>query len=826
MSFAGDLQLSGNNSHINFASNPQDKFNKTQLLEVRIDSSGNYWVNALPYFDAGKPGDDGDDIDAFAFASTPPVIWAPTQHNFVGGTTTPINTLKFADVDSAGNVTVVLSVANNTVGTFAATSGSGVVATSSNANATLQLVGTIAAINAYLAANNVSYTKIAGGANTVRVAIMDNAGGSDAETFTINTPTVAGTTGNNDNVSFPANNVFNLNNASVSSLAGNGDTITTAWNHVAGSATTYSDGAGNNDLVRVVFTPDQLNEVLGSSASAIAGFFDGTPTTGLDLDASSWNAVVGATQFDDADIALAVPRATNNVIALDTWEGVLDQASTTVGTGSADLMIGTAGGQTLSGGNGADLLAAFHTGANTLNGEAGNDLLLGGDAGDTLSGGANNDTLAGAKGADTFAWGSEALSAGNADTIADYDFTEGDKIDLQSLVAASLTATTVSSFARVQGSGNNLLVQVDTNGATGGANFVTAYTLLGANTNGADPVRVTFGSGEDFVFTDGGGAFAAADPIVLDLGAPGFSFSQIGNGVQFDADADGVLDQMAWTSGGDGILAYDVDGSGSIDNGTEIFSPYFADGGHASGLVALATLDGNGDGRIDSADDDFGSLKIWQDFSHDGVSDEGELTSLADHGISGINLNAVSVDGQIDGQQLLAEGTFDYANGTTGAFVEIALGAEFGAAINQSLIGGPGHDTLTGGPGRDYMLGGEGNDTLNAGSGNDVIAYQFANEGGDLIQGFNVQADTLQISASGFGGLLVAGQQLVAGVTFITGTTPEVLPDTDGTGAFLYDNDGQDLLWDADGSGSDPAEQIAHFDTTVNLAADHFDIVT
>ena len=69
-----------------------------------------------------------------------------------------------------------------------------------------------------------------------------------------------------------------------------------------------------------------------------------------------------------------------------------------------------------------------------------------------------------------------------------------------------------------------------------------------------------------------------ADPIVLDLGEPGLNFSSGENGVTFDINADGVADQMAWTAGEDGILALDLDGSGTIDNGTEIFSPWFAGG--------------------------------------------------------------------------------------------------------------------------------------------------------------------------------------------------------------------------------------------------------
>ena len=39
-------------------------------------------------------------------------------------------------------------------------------------------------------------------------------------------------------------------------------------------------------------------------------------------------------------------------------------------------------------------------------------------------------------------------------------------------------------------------------------------------------------------------------------------------------------------------------------------------------------------------------------------------TSLADLGITGIELDATPVDGDIDGQQVVAEGTFHYADGT------------------------------------------------------------------------------------------------------------------------------------------------------------------
>ena len=206
----------------------------------------------------------------------------------------------------------------------------------------------------------------------------------------------------------------------------------------------------------------------------------------------------------------------------------------------------------------------------------------------------------------------------------------------------------------------------DTNPGSNGMTVEHVMTLNG----------VGFGALDSANFT----SLTVADPIVLDLGEPGLNFSSGANGVQFDINADGAADQVAWTEGDDGILALDLDNSGTIDNGTEMFTPYFAGGNHASGVAALATLDDNADSMIDSSDASFGDLRVWQDLNHDGISDAGELASLEDHGIAGIDLNATPSDAEIDGQAVLSQGSFSYADGTTGTFVEVALDTALGEA--------------------------------------------------------------------------------------------------------------------------------------------------
>jgi serralysin len=94
--------------------------------------------------------------------------------------------------------------------------------------------------------------------------------------------------------------------------------------------------------------------------------------------------------------------------------------------------------------------------------------------------------------------------------------------------------------------------------------------------------------------------------------------------------------------------------------------------------------------------------------------------------------------------------------------------------------------------------------------------------GVDEIQGFSIVNDTLAVSASGFGGGLVAGQQLISGTNFFSGANPVA---TMAVGAFLHDTDDQLLSWDANGSAPDGVISIAHFNAAVALTPDDFAIL-
>jgi hypothetical protein len=135
-------------------------------------------------------------------------------------------------------------------------------------------------------------------------------------------------------------------------------------------------------------------------------------------------------------------------------------------------------------------------------------------------------------------------------------------------------------------------------------------------------------------------------PLVLDLGRRGFRFTSLGDGVLFDIDADGQMEQVAWTRDGvDGFLAFDRDGDGVISSGFELFGDATEqpDAQELNGFEALAVFDqvargGNQDGFIDSNDDVFQHLMVWRDVNSDGVSQPAELQRLSHVEVARINL--------------------------------------------------------------------------------------------------------------------------------------------------------------------------------------------
>ena len=163
------------------------------------------------------------------------------------------------------------------------------------------------------------------------------------------------------------------------------------------------------------------------------------------------------------------------------------------------------------------------------------------------------------------------------------------------------------------------------------------------------------------------------DPLILDLNGNGkIDLTSTSNGVHFDHNGDGVSHKSSWVSKEDGILVYDRNGNGNIDDGGELFGNFTQIKDKESnqrlakdGYEALKEFDSNNDGLIDKNDDKFKDLKIWQDANSNGISDEGELKSLDELGIASLSLNHNEVNEDLGGGNTLSlKGSYTKKDGT------------------------------------------------------------------------------------------------------------------------------------------------------------------
>ena len=144
---------------------------------------------------------------------------------------------------------------------------------------------------------------------------------------------------------------------------------------------------------------------------------------------------------------------------------------------------------------------------------------------------------------------------------------------------------------------------------------------------------------------------AKVDPLIFDLNGDGIRTTSLDDSTAyFDLDGDGFAEKVAWVGDGDGLLTLDRNGDGMVTNGQELFGDRtrLINGEYAtSGFEALREFDDNNDGKIDTKDNVYSKLKMWQDINHDGLSQPEELKSLVDLGIVSIGLES-TVTGAVD----------------------------------------------------------------------------------------------------------------------------------------------------------------------------------
>lgn len=175
----------------------------------------------------------------------------------------------------------------------------------------------------------------------------------------------------------------------------------------------------------------------------------------------------------------------------------------------------------------------------------------------------------------------------------------------------------------------------------------------------------SFASRTDINFKAGD---ALIDPLVINLKGSGASLGS--KSYEFDLDADGKMDRIAFTNAGSGFLALDKNKNGAVDNGKELFGPSMG-----NGFAELAMYDGDQNGWIDENDDIYQDLSIWM--REDGG--DPKLVALGQAGVGAIYLGHAETQFSLKDQandtlgQIRQSGIFLFENGTAGTIQHVDL---------------------------------------------------------------------------------------------------------------------------------------------------------
>jgi hypothetical protein len=172
-------------------------------------------------------------------------------------------------------------------------------------------------------------------------------------------------------------------------------------------------------------------------------------------------------------------------------------------------------------------------------------------------------------------------------------------------------------------------------------------------------------------------------PLVLSFdGAPVEYGTDAAHGFTVNGATSLVTD---WPTAKTPWLALDRDGSGSIEDGRELFgsmSPLAGGGAAANGFVALRELDESGDGQITADDPAFTRLLVWSDRDGDRRSAPGELASAASWELVSIELGYANLPRcDARGNCEVERASFRYRDAAgatrTGAVIDVHLAPQY-----------------------------------------------------------------------------------------------------------------------------------------------------
>ena len=136
---------------------------------------------------------------------------------------------------------------------------------------------------------------------------------------------------------------------------------------------------------------------------------------------------------------------------------------------------------------------------------------------------------------------------------------------------------------------------------------------------------------------------------------------------------------------------------------------------------------------------------------------------------------------------------------------------------DNKLTGRGGNDTIGGGVGNDYLVGLAGVDVLRGNAGADNFVFVTPEEGGDIIEDFEVGTDKILIVGATFPGELSGGNVAESDSQFAIGQA------TTAEHRFIYNNG--ELLFDSDGAGGSEALTLATLTGNPGLIAEDIIII-
>ncbi|MFA0145237.1 retention module-containing protein [Vibrio lentus] len=252
--------------------------------------------------------------------------------------------------------------------------------------------------------------------------------------------------------------------------------IDTASNYVRNITASQSVSASGIPLVGIIAALTDITEELTLHISDVPAGAQITSDVGsvTDLGGGVWVATADAIESLQAvglsqtpgSYTLKVEAVSEETDNNDTATSASIDLNLNIVSDAVDINLAseTDDIQLLAGANATDLTAG--SGNDRLEGGAGDDTLVGGDGNDTLIGGGGSDILTGGNGMDSFVWLN--IEDGVADTITDFNLSEGDQIDLREVLPelkdATVNMTTLLQHIDAKVDGNDVELTINPDG--------------------------------------------------------------------------------------------------------------------------------------------------------------------------------------------------------------------------------------------------------------------------------------------------------------------------------------------------------------------------